>query len=213
MKDRCRFSESDDDETITMQLEMPSAQNLRDSKTKPIPFHTYHSIDLGIVFVYGTDLERQQNSIFTSVFGKRSLQICMVYHFLAAAVLCYLRRKERLPRDGYTTCYIDIFVAVFGGATIRITHRYERWIFRIVYIANFFMVAIYGGLVMYPSIFERDQSIKSFEEITSINPPIFMHPDLTKHDEDVIDMLRFDSTILKFLLNLLFKYFKLFVRF
>lgn len=175
-----------------MQLEMVSPQDLKDSKIETIPFHSHHAIDLAIIFVYGDDIERQQKNIFISVGGKKSARACALFHLLATAVLCYVRKRERIPRNGFIWCWLDINCSFFGGGNIRITHRYEKWLFGIVYIANFFLMAIYSGLVLLESGYERDQSIKSIEEITSIDPPIFINPDFEQHEKDVIDTLRFD---------------------
>lgn len=170
---------------------MVSAKKLKDSKTRPIPLYTYHSTELSIIFVYGSDMKRQQKSIYASLCGNKSVLLCLLFHLLAAAALCYLRRRERLPHDGYILCWIDVFAAFVGGGTIRTTHRLERWLFGLIYIGSFFLVAIWGGLVFYPAFYERDHSVESIKEIAEINPPIFIHPDLTKFDEDVADLLRF----------------------
>lgn len=186
-----------------MQLEIVSQQNLKDSKTKPIPFYLYHSTDLTIIFVYGTDMERQRNDAFTHFFANKLTQSCMLFHVLAAAVLCYLRRRERLRHDGYISCWIDIFVSFFGGGNIRMTHRLERWLFGIVYIANFFLMAVWSGLVLYPSYFERDQSIKSIGKIATINPPIFIDPTMNANEEEIAAILRYFVIFYPFQHNLL----------
>lgn len=179
-----------DDQANVLQVKLVSARNLKESQTKAIPLHTYQSTGLAIIFVYGNDMERQQNNIFISFYGDKSTQFIIVFHYSIAAVLCYMRRRHRIPRNDYVSCWLDIFASFFGGGSFRATHRFERWIIGISYVGNFFLLAIWSGLIFYPSFYKLDQSIKSIKEIVSINPPIFIHPDLSERDQDALNLLR-----------------------
>lgn len=156
------------------------------------PLYSYYSIDMAVLFFYGNDIERKQKNLLTNFLGKGSNQLLLVFQCLAAAVLCYLRRRHRLRRDGYISCWIDMLAAIFGGGTIRITHRLERWFFGIIFIPIIFLMAVWGGLVFYPTFFELAQSFKSIKEIASINPPIYISPTLERYEMETQHLLRCD---------------------
>lgn len=174
-----------------MQFEIVATHKLDGGHTNPISLHSYQSSDLAILFIYRDDRKYRENHFFAHGFEKKLNVLLLLNWFKLAAILCYLRRRARLRRDGYISCLLDMFIAAFGGGNIRITHRYERWFFSIVFIENIFIMAIWSVSTFYPTFFELDQSIKSIKEIAAINPPIFINPSLKYNDEDVVDMLRY----------------------
>lgn len=157
------------------------------------PLYSYYSIDMSALFFYGNDIERKQKNLLTNFLGKGSNQLLLLFQCSAAAVLCYLRRRHRLRHDGYISCCIDMLAAIFGGGTIRITHRLEKWFYGIIFIPIIFLMAVWGGLVFYPTFFELDQSFKSLKEIASINPPIYISPTLIKVEVETQYLLRCDG--------------------
>lgn len=175
-----------------MQFEIVATHKLDGGHTNPIPLNSYQSSDLAISFVYGDDLKYRETSFFTHMLGNKLNTLLSLNWFLLAAILYYLRRKLRLRRDGYISCLLDLLIAGIGGGNIRITHRYERWFFSIVFIKYFFLMAIWSGSMFYPTFLEFNQSIKSIKEIAAINPPIFISPSLKYNGGDVVDMLRYD---------------------
>lgn len=176
-----------------MQLEMISPHDWKNGETASMPVHSFVTTDLAVFFVYGDDMERQQYSFFASYLGKRTNQLAWLIWFVFSAVLCYLRRRLRLRRDGFISCLIDCVAATLGGGTIRITHRYERWLFAIYFVGNFFVMAIWSGILFLPTFFELDRNIESIQQISTINPPIFIDPTLEKSEKDIVYLLRFGS--------------------
>lgn len=150
------------------------------------PSYSYRSTELAAVFVYGDDMERQQKNFFAQYLSYHSQQLNFALLLLGAAILCYLRRRQGLRRDGYISCFIDMIAVFFGGGNIRISHRYERWFFGIIFIPVVFIMAIWGATVFYPCFFELDRSIKSIEEVSAINPPIFISPTLKEDEKEVV---------------------------
>lgn len=152
--------------------------------------YPYHSTKFAVVFVYGKGAMRQTERI-----GLSGLQLNIQYGFLvfvllAAAILCYIRRRNRLRRNGCMLCLIDVHVAFIGGGNLSMRHRFERWFFGIISIGAFFLLIFWMESIFYPSFLIRDQSIQTFEQLAKINPPIYI-PVIIKNDEEKIEeMLR-----------------------
>lgn len=156
---------------------------------KRIPTYPYISYEFVIVFVYGTDFERQKYHILNSseAFVGRAI---LAFFFFAAAVLCYVRRINRLRRDGYSSSFIDTVVTFIGGGNLQMNHKLERWIFGILLIGCFFLSTFWFE-VMFPSFLLSDKKIKTFDDLIKINPTIYIPNSLHFQADRITDMLRY----------------------
>lgn len=163
----------------------------RKSEETKFSLYPYHSFQLSIVFVYGTDLKRQKFHQLFSVEGEEIYQLTGLFSTVAAAVLCFLRRKYRLKRDGYLSSMFDVQIAFIGGGNLRMRHKLERWFFGILLIGTFFYMTFWQEAVLFQSFLISDQSIDTFNELVEINPPVFSFLVSKKNEERIIEMLRF----------------------
>lgn len=156
-----------------------------------IALYPYHSIEICVLFVYGNDFQRQKyHQIFTNV-GAELMILTVLFVFLAAVLLCYLRRRNELRRDGLISCSIDACIVLFGGGNLQIHHKCERWFFGILMIGAFFGITFWQDAVLFPSLLIQDKKIDTFKELAKVNPPIFSPFRLKKKEKNIKEMLRF----------------------
>lgn len=151
--------------------------------------YPYHSIEISILFVYGTEYKRQtSNSILNKLKPFHQLEI-LVFVF-ASIALCFLRRMLKLRRDGFISAYIDIGIVATGGGNLRINHKIERMFFAIMFVAFFFLVALWLETTLYPSFLIPDRTIDTFDKLAEINKPVYISIKLKDKEHLVIGMLR-----------------------
>lgn len=155
--------------------------------------YPYHSTEMSILFVYGNDHKRH-----TTNFVLNELKPFFHWHELillfTAIVLCFLRRTLRLRRDGFISAFIDMNVVITGGGNLRVHHRIERIFFAFMFVAYFFMTAIWLETTLYPSFLIPHQTVDTFDELAEINAPIYISDVFVDNEQIIIEMLKLVST-------------------
>lgn len=169
---------------------MASTQSVND-KTIPVSLFNYHPTELRMMLVYGTELQHLHKEGIEKLQHFKSTHIIWAIMLLASGVLCFVRRKLRLPHDGFISSYIDVMIIFFAGGNIRIIHRIEKYFFASLWIAIFFLNAIYCGLMfdivwLYPSGIAL-----TIHQIKTIQPPVFLSPTLRDNEQSIKGIIRF----------------------
>lgn len=170
-------------------FDLPSLVS-EDGEKSQTALYPYRSTKLIVLFVYGTDFKRQKQHILLSDNLIFYHYLCVVGFILSAMVLCFLRRRNRLRRDGLFSSVIDINIAYFGGGTLRSHHQLERFFLGIFLISGFFWTAVCFDAVLYPYFLVQDEKVKTFADLIKINPPIFSGFRLKENAHVVFDRLR-----------------------
>lgn len=163
------------------------------------PLYPYDSDALSVIFVYGSDYQRQySNNLFSKLriflFNWTNLLV-----ILAGMVLCFMRRWQRLRHDGFISVVIDVAVIFIGGGSLRLDHRFERKFFILMSIGAFFLNAICLDSTLFPSYLSPQQKVETLQQLAEINPPIYMPPLLANSENMIVEMLRY--AIFKFLVS------------
>ena len=148
-------------------------------------------MELKVLFIYGNDFQRQMN-IFQNI--PKSVQICgamvLSFIFTAAAILCFIRRKFKLRRDGYLSTLIDCWIPFIGGGNLRMEHRLERWFFAILFFGAFFIMSVFSGDLFDCVVQVLNAKVSTFEELAEINPPMYTYPELHLHNDLIYEKLK-----------------------
>lgn len=144
-------------------------------------------MELSVVFFYGADMKRTTDQKPTEK-QTTFLSILYIFSFSMTIIVCWIRKKYRLRRNGLISAYIDILITFYGGGKLLLNHKFERLIFAILFVGFFFLNILYFQIVIYPLFLLRDQSIKNFEELSILNPPNYISPEL-KNNEKMIELL------------------------
>lgn len=166
---------------------------MANNKTRTNFLYPYHSQELAILFAYGSDFTRQKDMFMIpgsvrTLSGAISLFICF-----SAAILCVIRRKLKLRRNGLLSSIIDTWIPFIGGSKIQIQHKAERWFFGILISTSFFMTTLWTCDFLYYTSRLQDQKVETLEQLAKINPPIFLVQSTLKYGEDFAAVLRFAS--------------------
>lgn len=164
---------------------------MKDAQTKQIPLYPYNSMELGIIYIYGTDHKPEKFRVLLTGLGATTLSIFFVLIALAAAVLCFYRRTNRLQRDGYISSFIDVCITFYGGGNLRMRHTFERLFLGMLLIGFFFLMAFWQEAVLFPSFLLYDQRVRTFDDLAKKNPPIYNAISLSESTEIIGQMLRF----------------------
>lgn len=103
-----------------------------------IPLYPYRSMEMSVLFVYGSNYQRQVNNNVLSKLKIFALSWMNLFVILAAILLTYIYRWTRISCDGFISALINVLVIFTGGARLRMNHIFERWFFIIVSIGAFF---------------------------------------------------------------------------
>lgn len=164
---------------------------LKNDTRRSYPLYPYHSIELVVSFVYGTDFTRHMNILLIPESVQLLATVIMVFMLLAAIVLCIIRKKFKLERNGFVLAFIDTLIAIIAGGNIRMNHKFERWFFGILLIGAFFITSLFAGDLVDCIIRILNQKISTFDQLAGINAPIYTSQRLSAYDEDIHEMLRF----------------------
>ena len=153
--------------------------------------YPYHSLDLVVAFIYGTDFTRQRNIFIIPTSVQVALGLVVTYIILSACILYVVRRKLKLPRASMTLALMDCLVPFIGGASLRMQHRFERWFFGIQLIAAFFIMSVFGGDLIGCIIRVFESKVDTFEELAKINFTLIgLSSELRINQENIHRMLR-----------------------
>lgn len=168
---------------------MPSLVS-EDGEKSQTALYPYRSTKLIVLFVYGTDFKRQKQHILLNENVKYYNFLCAIGFALSAMVLCFLRRRNQLRRDGLISSAIDVHVSYFGGGSLRSYHQLERFFLGIFLISGFFWTAVCFDAEMYSYFLVHDEKVKTFGDLAKIDPPIFSGFRLKENADVVFDRLR-----------------------
>lgn len=181
-------------ETNVIRFSLDSYSATKSSKSNQIATYPYSAIDLSIVFFYGADEKRKRVHIKTE--SETIFKILTeIISWVTAAVFCYVRKRNRLRRNGLISSYIDVQTAIYGGGNLRLNHNLEQWIFSILFFGYFFLDILYYQIVIYPAFLIFDQSIKNFKELAVVNPLIYLSPAIGDFNKTVDILLRLENNL------------------
>lgn len=151
--------------------------------------YPYHSVDLAVLFVYGTDFEREMSMLLLPESVQTLNILIVIFLSVAATILCIIRKRLQLRRDGFISTFIDTMVAFTSGGRLQMRHRWEKWFFAILLFAAFFISSLYTGDVLFYIYRILDQKIDTFKQLAMINAPIYIIPSL--RNKFIFELLRF----------------------
>lgn len=148
--------------------------SLMKGNKKPTPLYPYQGRTLKVLFFYGDNYKRQKVSTILDNFFSLIFNWFNLWILVGAAVLCTIRRKMALGRNGLISCYIDVLIAYIGGGNLQINRdRVEKWFFGIVFVASIFLTAIGLESSLISSIIDFDHKVRTFDDLMKINPPFY----------------------------------------
>lgn len=109
---------------------------------------------------------------------------------LAMLTLYIIRKKCKLPRNSLSSSIIDTLIAFIAGGNLRMRHKWERWFFGILLIGVFFTTSLFVGDLLDSVYRTMDQKIKTLNQLTELDSPIFIHSSLENHADQVEALLR-----------------------
>lgn len=154
------------------------------------PLYPFHSVKIGVILVYGTDITRQTNliSIPKWVYIMSILLVLVLITY--AAIICALRRKARLRHIGFISSFIDTSMAFLGRGNHRMSNRLERTIFVYLMVAGIITSPIWSGIFVIQTYNVLYQRVKTFKELAATNTPIYISGSLTHHEQNVVQLLK-----------------------
>lgn len=168
-----------------------------DKETVTHSLYPYQTKNIGTIFVYGTDIGRLKN-IWSIPASTQMVFIILVAFMNVAAVILYIVRKRmKLRGNGMASTIIDTMVAFTAGGNLRMHHKVERWFFGIMLISAFFITSIFMGDLL-GSVYRIRNKINTFEQLSEVKSPIYIHPVFGKQANFICDVLRLDATDSKF---------------
>lgn len=160
-----------------------------DKAAKTYPLYPYDSIELVVLFFYGNDFKRQLEIFIVPESIQIAAGLFVLFVILAASILCFIRRKLRLRRDGLFSTFIDTMVAFIAGGTLQMRHKLERWFFGILLTSALFITALWTGDVL-DCMYQMDKKITTFQQLADINSPIFIPTSFKGQESAIHEMLR-----------------------
>lgn len=186
---------------ISRSLDKTHLRSVRlDSKLMPCNVNTlypYDSIELVVLFIYGQNFKRQQEVFIIPESIKIVGILFAVFVSLAAIILCFIRHKLKLRRNGLFATCIDTMVAFIAGGTLQMRHKLERLFFGILLISALFMTALWTGDLLDCMYQNMDQKITTFKQLADINAPIFCPTSLKERNILIHEMLRYEMIIFR----------------
>lgn len=157
---------------VSLGLISSSIQKMKKNST--VSLYPYHSVSTYVIFVYGSDYQRQINNNFISKLALFTLNWTNLFVILSGIVLWMVKRFNRLRDQGFIVVLVDVMVIFTGGGRLRNDHKLERWFFSIVSIAALFLNAICLGPTLFPSFLHHQRSVDTIQQLAEINPPIYI---------------------------------------
>lgn len=152
------------------------------------------TIRLSCLLCFSTALILNDTQMFSSSLDQLGY-LMLLFVTLAAIILCIIRRKCKLRRDGLISTFIDTIVAFINGGNLQMKHKLERYFFGIVLAAAFFITSIFSGSILFYVYRIMDQKIDTFEELGNVKSPIYINYGFGPFSDDVQQMLRFVKPI------------------
>lgn len=183
------FRSFDRDRLRTLHINSKLMSSGGDKAAKTYSLYPYDSIELVVLFFYGNDFKRQLEIFIVPESIQIAAGLFMLFVILAASILCFIRRKLRLRRDGLFSTFIDTMVAFIAGGTLQMRHKLERWFFGILLTSALFITALWTGDVL-DCLYQMDKKITTFQQLADINSPIFIPTSFKGQESAIHEMLR-----------------------
>lgn len=168
-------------------LYLPSAN---DNRTKTYNLYPFKSHELIVMFVYGSDFQRDMNKVFTPKWLLQMQNFILLFISLAALFICIIRKKLHLQHDDIVSSLIDIGMAFIGGGDLRMRHKIEKWFFGVLMIGAFFIAAMWiGDLLLYNY---QDKKISAIDQLPKMNLSAYTLQSFGKYSDIIRVMLRLE---------------------
>lgn len=152
--------------------------------------YPYSTMELRVVFVYGTDFQRQMNIFFIPKSVQFVGALVLLFISAAAIALYIIRKKLRLFRNDLLSALIDCWIPFIGGGNLQLEHRLERWFFAILLFGAFFIMSVFSGDLLDCVVRVLNTKISTFSELADINPPIYSNLELYLHKDLIHEKLK-----------------------
>lgn len=152
--------------------------------------YPYDSVELVVVFAYGSDYTRQMNILLIPEAVQIVAASIILVMSSAALVLSVIRRKLRLRRGGFLSAFIDTLIAFISGGNLRMKNKLERCFFAILLVGAFFFTSLFAGDLLDCIVRILNQKITKLEQLKEIGAPIYIAPGLHPHMQHINQLLR-----------------------
>lgn len=155
------------------------------------PLYPFHTLKLHAVFVYGCDFTREMNILFIPNTVKILSVLIVLFMSLSAILLSSIRKRLKLGNDGQMIAFIDTISAFIGGGQPQIMHKFEKYMFSILWLAAFFIISLFSSDMLFYMYRILNQKITTFEQLSMVNSTIYNNPTLAAYENDIREMLRY----------------------
>lgn len=152
--------------------------------------YPFHTIKLQAIFVYGCDFTREMNILFIPKTVKMLTALIVIFVSLSAIFLSTIRKRLKLGRDGRVIAFLDTISAFIGGGHPRIVHKFEKYIFGILWVGAFFIITLFASDMLFYMYRILNQKITTFQQLSTVNSTIYNNPTLNVYENDIRQMLR-----------------------
>lgn len=137
------------------------------------------------MLIYGTDLEQKATLHFPF---RKTLPLVMTTMILSY----FLWKKFRFRSNRLISTCISAMTCFWGGGNFNIRLRFEKYFFAKLFCLIFFGTAIFGQFLQQSQRIMNNNTTGIIDQITKMNPPIYLSPTMSKHEETIKAFLRFD---------------------
>lgn len=149
--------------------------------------------------MYGTDFQRQQD---ISLVPKAMLLVTStteLFIILSSITLYVGRRIFKLPRASIALSIMDCLIPFYGGGSLRMQHRFERWFFGIMLFSAFLIMAVFGGDLIDAIVQIQSFKIATFDDLAKVNVKhVHWGAELGMYHDEIFKMLRFSQSPSRF---------------
>lgn len=147
--------------------------------------YPYQTTKLSAIVSYKPEYQRNVDIMAIPQSVQLALGLILLFLIISAFVLWILRRKLDRPRNSFVSSFIECLVPFVGGGNVHIRHKLELWFFAILYLSAYFMISVLSGDILDSVVRIQTHKIRTFEQLSEINPPIYLSEDLEIHSEEI----------------------------
>lgn len=181
---------------------------LNQSETRVVKiFFDSHSVQLGVtnrskhialyplsdrtvkaLFIYGDDYQRRIASPVDIILNYWFIPL---WFSLTAIILHFIRLKFRIQENSISSSILMMITIFFGGGTIRVRHKLERYFIVILLFGMFFLQSLWvGDFLSKISSSRYMNSVDTIKKLSKLNTPIYFANILGHEKEHVVDILK-----------------------
>lgn len=139
-----------------------------------ISIHSPFRTKLFLEFIYGDDFNRSNAPQIFLMILTNAMIFCLLI-IVSIVVLCFIRRKANLPKDGFISAFFDVLIAVIGGGNLQYRHKLESAFFLILLFGSFLLNTIcVDNFLYYTFSFGKENRMDSLEKMIDFNAPIWV---------------------------------------